>query len=131
MLGPANKAWWCISFILAGLILTGGQGRQSSGADSEEKVYELGPGITQPRVIKQVLPHYSDPHGVRIEGSVTIEMVVTSGGLPKSPRVVKGIDKDVDQSALDAVAQWRFDPARKDDKPVAVRIMLELEFHSM
>jgi outer membrane biosynthesis protein TonB len=32
---------------------------------------------------------------------------------------------------VDAVAQWRFDPAKKDDKPVAVKLTLEIEFHSM
>lgn len=136
MLGSTHTALWCILFLPAGLItsgviLAGAQARQNNDADSGEKVYDLGPGITQPRVTKQVMPHYSDAHGVRVEGSVTIALVVSSGGLPKNPRVVKGIDKDVDQSALDAVAQWRFDPARKDDKPVAVRITLEIEFHSM
>jgi TonB family protein len=56
--------------------------------------------------------------------------VVTSQGLPKDPQVVKSLDKDVDQSALDAVRQWRFDPAKKDGKSVAVRIAIELDFHS-
>jgi TonB family protein len=110
-------------------MLAAGQGRQNS--DPEEKVYELGPGITQPRVTRQVTPHYSEARGVRVEGSVLIELIVSSRGLPQSPRVVKGIDKDVDQSAVDAVAQWRFDPAKKDDKPVAVKLTLEIEFHSM
>jgi protein TonB len=100
-------------------------------ADSDEKVYEIGPGISQPRVTKQVMPHYSDPRGVRVQGTVTIELVVSARGMPEKSRVVKGIDKDVDQSALDAVAQWRFDPGKKDDKPVAVRVILEIDFHSM
>jgi len=37
----------------------------------------------------------------------------------------------VDQSAIDAVQEWRFDPARKDDKPVAVKIAVEIRFHDM
>lgn len=123
MLGLAQTALWCVVIILAAI--------QNTNATSEEKVYELGPGISQPRVTHQVMPHYSDPHGVKVEGAVDIQLIVTSAGLPKDPRVVKGIDKDVDQSALDAVAQWRFDPAEKDGKPVAVRIVLEIEFHSM
>jgi protein TonB len=45
--------------------------------------------------------------------------------------VIKSLEKDVDQSAVDAVKQWRFDPAKKDGKAVAVRIALELDFHSM
>ena len=45
--------------------------------------------------------------------------------------MLKGLDKDVDQSAVAAVEQWRFAPAQKDGKPVAVRITLEIAFHEM
>jgi protein TonB len=41
------------------------------------------------------------------------------------------LDKDVDQSALDAVKQWRFQPAKKDGKAVAVRITIEIQFRDM
>lgn len=128
MLGSKRTAWWCLLFLMAGA-WAGAQGQQD--ADAGEKVYDLGPGITQPRVTRQVMPHYPDTHGVKLEGSITIALVVSSGGLPERPHVVKGIEKDIDQSALDAVTEWRFDPAKKDGKPVAVRIALEFEFHSM
>lgn len=98
---------------------------------STEPVYDLGPGINPPRVTKQVNPQYSGTLGVRIVGSVTIGLVVTSHGLPQDPHVLKSLDKDVDVSAVEAVKQWRFDPARKDGKAIAVRIALEIEFHSM
>ena len=97
----------------------------------EETVYDLGPGITPPRVAKQVNPSYPTNRGVRATGSVIIALVVSSKGLPKNPHIVKGIDKDLDQSAVDAVKQWRFVPAQKDGKPVAVRISLEIQFHDM
>jgi TonB family protein len=41
------------------------------------------------------------------------------------------VDKDVDQNALDAVREWRFEPARKGDKPVAVRLTIEIRFHDV
>jgi protein TonB len=100
-------------------------------SDQDETVYELGPGVSPPRVTKQVSPNYKTARGVRLEGSVTVSLIVSSQGVPREVRVIKGIDKDVDQSAADAVRQWRFAPARKDDKPVAVRVSLEIEFHSM
>ncbi len=99
--------------------------------EDDEPVYDMGPGITPPRIIKQVPPRYSTTRGIRVDGTVTIGLVVTSKGEPKNLRVIKGLDKDVDQSAVDAVEQWRFAPAKKDDKPVAVRISLEIAFHSM
>ena len=106
------------------------QDKQSSG-EADEKVYDIGPGVSPPRVTKQVSPNYKTARGVRLEGSVTVGLIVSSQGVPRDVRIVKGIDKDVDQSAVDAVRQWRFAPARKDDKAIAVRVSLEIDFHSM
>ena len=99
--------------------------------EAEETVYDLGPGVSPPRVIKQVSPNYKTTRGVRLEGSVIVGLIVSSRGVPREVRVIEGIDKDVDQSAVEAVRQWRFAPARKDDKPIAVRVSLEIDFHSM
>jgi TonB family protein len=114
-----------VAFILAGSALP------MAAGDGDEPVYDLGPGITPPRIVKQVPPRYSTARGMRVDGTVTIALVVSSSGEPKDLHVIKGLDKDVDQSALDAVEQWKFAPAKKDDKPVAVRITLEIAFHSM
>ncbi len=102
------------------------------GQDSDdETVYDLGPGITPPRVIKQTAPLYPDGRGVSASGSVLIGLVVSSKGLPKDPHILKGVDKDLDQSAVDAVKEWRFAPAQKDGKAIAVRVSLQIKFHSM
>jgi len=44
---------------------------------------------------------------------------------------MRSLDKDIDQAAVDAVRQWRFDPAKKEGKPVAVRVSVEIRFHDM
>jgi len=100
-------------------------------SEPEEAIYDVGPGITPPRVIHQVSPQYLGSRGIRVVGSVVIALVVTSQGFPKDPQVVKSLEKDVDKSAVDAVKQWRFDPAKKDGKAVAVRTALEIDFHSL
>ena len=127
-------AWtWCIlcvAAVVCAWTIAVAQDKQSSG-DADEKVYDLSPDVTPPRVTKQVSPNYKTARGVRLEGTVTVGLIVSSAGVPRDVRVIKGIDKDVDQSAADAVRQWRFAPARKDDKPIAVRVSLEIEFHSM
>jgi len=54
--------------------------------ESEEPIYDLGPGITPPRVIRQVNPQHSESsRGVRVNGSVAIAVIITSKGLPKDP----------------------------------------------
>jgi protein TonB len=110
-----------------------GLAEQTKGDDGDrtEDVYDLGPGVVPPRIIKQVAPRPSNARGVRVVGSVTIALVVSSKGMPKDAHVVKGLDNEVDKSAVEAVEQWRFAPAQKDRKPVAVRITLEISFHEM
>ena len=106
---------------------------QSKGDDANqaEEVYDLGPGVVPPRIVKQVPPRPSTGRGVRVVGSVTIALVVSSKGMPRDLHVVKGLEKEVDQSAVEAVEQWRFAPAQKDGKAVAVKITLEIAFHQM
>jgi TonB family protein len=100
-----------------------------AGQDAEP-VYDLTEEITPPRITHKVNPEPGpNAHGVRIVGSVIIGLVVTSEGLPRDVHIVKSLEKSVDESAVLAVKQWRFSPATKDKKPVAVRISFELEFN--
>ena len=93
----------------------------------------MGPGITPPRVTHQVTPQTNrdDEKGFRISGTVLVGLTVSSKGEPRDVHVVKSLDKSIDQSAVDAVKQWRFEPAKMGDQPVAVRITVEIRFHSM
>ncbi len=100
--------------------------------EAAEPVYDLGKGIDPPRLVHHVEPEYTPgSRGVRVEGIVAVGLVVTSAGMPKDLRVVQSLDKDIDATVVDAVKQWRFDPARKEGKSVAVRITVEVRFHQM
>lgn len=96
----------------------------------DEEVFQIGPGVTPPRVTRQVQPEHP-AKGFRISGTVDINLIVSSLGEPKDPRVTKSLEKDIDQSAVDAVMKWHFEPAKKDGKPVAVRVTVEIRFHDM
>jgi len=97
---------------------------------ADEPVVPLGPGVTPPRVVQQVQPEHP-AKGFRISGTVQISVIVTSAGTPREVRVVKSLEKDIDQSAVEAVQKWRFEPARKDGQPVAVKVTVEIRFHDM
>ena len=104
---------------------------KESTKESDEQVYDLVDGIKPPRIVHQVNPDYSAVRGVRVRGSVAIGLVVNSQGGPKDVRVVQSLQPEVDRCAVKAVKQWRFAPAQKDGKAVAVHVTIELEFHSM
>jgi TonB family protein len=112
--------------------LIGCLGACLAGAQTDdETVYDLGPDVTPPRVVKQVNPRYPTDHGVRAVGSVIIALVVSSKGIPRDPHVVKGLDQELDASAVEAVKEWRFAPAEKSGKPIAVRVSVQIQFHEM
>lgn len=105
-------------------------GAQTPAAPADEEVYQVGPGITQPKVVQQVQPEHPTK-GFRISGAVLIGLVVGSNGEPRDVHVVKSLEKEIDESAVAAVRKWRFEPARKDGVPVAVRVSVEIRFHDM
>ncbi|MDE3197846.1 MAG: energy transducer TonB [Acidobacteriota bacterium] len=100
------------------------------GQSDDEPVYSIGNGVLPPRITHQVSPEHP-ANGFRITGTVLVGLIVSSKGEPKDVHVVRSLDKSVDQSAVDAVKQWQFDPATRDGKPVAVRINVEIRFHDM
>ena len=111
---------------------TGQSQKQTQNKEAEEPVYELTDDMTQPRLVHRVNPEYSPgSKGVRVEGSVLIGTVITSRGATREPHVVKSLDKEVDQVAVEAVKKWVFTPAKKDGKPVAVNVTIEIAFHAM
>jgi len=95
-----------------------------------ETVYALGPGIVPPKLTRQVSPTYSGK-GVGASGGVLVELVVSAQGLPEKVRIVRGLDSDTNQSTVDAVKQWRFKPALKENVPVAVRLTVEVSFRDI
>ena len=57
-----------------------------------------------------------------------LRLIVDSAGHPRDIRVVRGLGFGLDAKAIDAVQQWRFQPAMKDGKPVDVQISVEVDF---
>ena len=87
----------------------------------------LGGGIEPPRKIKDVKPVY--PQGAlsdQARGLVVIEAVVGVDGKVSDAKVMQLIPL-LDQSALDAVQQWEFRPARLHGVRVAVIITIVVQ----
>jgi len=66
----------------------------------------------------------------RIEGTVTLSLIVGTDGAPSEIRVEHSLDAGLDQNAVAAVQQWRWDPARMNGKAVrtlnSVRVSFKL-----
>lgn len=86
-------------------------------------------GVTAPVVMSRVNPTY--PEQARKNGIFGIVILATDideNGDVTDARVLKGLPDGLDQSAIDAVRQWKFRPATKDGKPVATTFNLTINF---
>ena len=63
-----------------------------------------------------------------IEGSVHLWLVVDEHGVPQQVWIDKSLDPGLDQNAIDTVKKWRFEAAREDGTPVAVKIDVAVNF---
>jgi TonB family protein len=102
-----------------------------SGGGIGGSVYRAGNGVTAPTVRSQVRPHYtSEAMQRKIQGTVVLEMIVGSDGVPYDIRVVRSLDAGgLDVEAIRAAKQWRFHPGRLGDTPVDVLSVLVIDFH--
>jgi TonB family protein len=92
-------------------------------------VYQPGAGIDPPTLVKEVRPIYTDEaRRQRIQGDVILEIVVRSDGSVGSIRVRRSLGGGLDQRAIEAVRQWRFNPARRHGTPVDVAVEVAVEF---
>jgi TonB family protein len=94
-------------------------------------VYRPGNGVTLPKVTREVRPQYtSDAMRAGISGTVVLELTVKTDGTPDDVEVTRSLDKEhgLDEQAVNAAKQWRFEPGTKDGKPVPVRVWIEMTF---
>jgi TonB family protein len=93
------------------------------------RVYKPGAGVSAPVVVKEVRPQYTpEAEEAKIQGVVTLECVVNTDGSIGDVQVTRSLDAGLDQEAIKAVKQWRFEPGTKDGRPVPVRVALEMTF---
>ena len=82
-----------------------------------------------PKLIHNVPPVFPISARVGAGGRmVSVQLTVQADGTPKDVRIAKGVREDLDDSALDAVRQWKFQPAMRDGKPVEVTVVVAVFF---
>jgi protein TonB len=92
--------------------------------------FELSDVDSLPQAVVQMRPFYpSNARRRRLEGEVTILFTVNSVGDTEDVRVIDSVPEAVfDEAAIRAVKRWRFTPAIKDERPVAVRVRQLIRF---
>lgn len=138
----------CVSAALAGndeycrfdpeiLSIPGVAAESSTGNDAGETgkslnrgPFRVGQGMTPPRVTLHKEPEYSDlARRMKYQGTDVLGLTVNEDGVPTNIHVLNPLGCGLDAQAVRTVEGWRFKPAEKDGRPVAVEIAVEVDFH--
>jgi TonB family protein len=101
-----------------------------SGGGMGGGVFKVGGGISAPQAVSTPDPEYTEEARMaKTQGKCILWLIVDDTGKPRNIKVVRGLGFGLDTKAIEAVQQWRFQPALKDGKPVNVQISVEVGFH--
>jgi len=116
--------------------------------DATDGVKQIGGDVKGPIPIYQPEPDYTQAgRKAKVQGVVTVSLVVDAHGQPQNVHIVHGLGigpdgkpdpkfkkawrkaaNGMNQSAVDAVKQYKFKPAMENGKPVAVYLNVEVNF---
>ncbi|HWC20339.1 MAG TPA: M56 family metallopeptidase [Terriglobales bacterium] len=98
--------------------------------EQAEKIYNVADeGVTAPSVFHKVDANYTpEAKAEKISGSVTLSFEIAPSGLPREIKVVEGLDRGLDQNAIAALRQWRFNPATREGRAVPVAAKVKFQF---
>jgi protein TonB len=99
-------------------------------ATGNDEIFQVAEGgITAPRIVSRVAPTYPEEvRKAKIGGTVVLFVEITTSGTVTNVVVLQGLGKGLDESAVSAMKQWKFAPATKDGRPVAVMMTVEMNY---
>jgi len=85
-----------------------------------------------PKPVSRVMPIYpAQALKQRVRGIVVLRVLVDETGRPADVRVEQGARDDLNQAAIEAARQWRFEPGRKDGHAVKAYARVRFPFEGV
>ncbi len=101
-----------------------------SGGGYGGGLMNVGGGVSAPAVIHSVQPEFTEQaRAASLQGMVSLQLIVDAEGNPQNIRVTRHLGMGLDEKAVEAVRQYRFRPAMYQGHPVAVQIVVDIDFH--
>lgn len=85
--------------------------------------------VTKSKLIREAKPTYPRAAELtRIQGTVVIDASIDGNGKVREPYVIVSAGALLDDAALDAVRQWRYDPTTLNGIPVSIETTISVVF---
>jgi zinc D-Ala-D-Ala dipeptidase len=93
-------------------------------------IHLVGKGVITPKILRRVNPEFTaDARHNKIQGTVVMFVVLDVDGKPRDIHVLRSLGHGLDEAAIKAMKQWRFQPGTQDGKAVPVLVTAEVKFH--
>ena len=93
-------------------------------------VFRIGGGVSAPKELYAPDPEYSEEaRKAKYQGVCVLYVEVAPDGTTHNIHVVRSLGLGLDEKAIEAVRNWKFEPAQKDGRPVTVAVNVEVNFH--
>ncbi len=100
-----------------------------AGTVTTAGVYRPGGGVTNPIPTYHPEPQYTEEaRQAKWQGSVMVSVIIDATGTPTNIKVIRPLGLGLDEKAIEAVSQWKFQPGTKDGVPVPVQAQIEVTF---
>jgi protein TonB len=64
-----------------------------------------------------------------IDGEIVLYAIIRKDGSVDSIQVVRSLDPQLDMNSMQALAQWKFQPATREGDPVELEAVVHIPFH--
>jgi len=92
-------------------------------------LFYIGNGVIGPKPTYNPDPEYSEEaRRAGLSGNCLLQLIVNAKGEPENIQVLHSLGMGLDERAIQAVQQWKFEPATKESKPVASLINVQVTF---
>jgi TonB family protein len=92
--------------------------------------YRVGGGVSAPKILYRIEPEFSEEaRKNKWQGVVILRVIIGTDGKAHEINVQRSLGMGLDEKAVEAVKQWRFEPGHKDGQPVPVEVSFEVSFH--
>ena len=89
------------------------------------------PKVAGPEPLRKVDPKYPPAFvNARVQGDVILYAIIRRDGSVDSIEVVKSLDPQLDQNAMEALARWKFRAAQREGRAVELAAIVKIPFRA-
>lgn len=102
---------------------------QEDNGETEAGIFRVGGDVSPPKVLTRVQPEYTEVARLaKLQGTLIISSVVNKAGELEIQQIIEPLGLGLDDSAVESMRRWKFEPARRNGEPVNVLLKIEINF---